>query len=222
MPPRELTIGEKIGRYTILEELPLIFTGSRNRKYYLAECECGVKKKVRSDGLLSGHVVSCGCYNREISRNQKVNITHGGCGTRLYGIWKQIRGRCNAPSNERYFDYGGRGILLCTEWKESFESFRDWSLANGYSEELSIDRINVNGNYEPGNCRWATDEMQANNKRTNILYDYKGELLTLPVIARRSGANFSTLYRRINEVGMSLEEALSVKRYAKLQTLNLK
>ena len=92
-------------------------------------------------------------------------LTHGETGTKLYNVWSAMKSRCYNSSNERYSSYGGRGIVVCDEWKDSYVTFRDWSTANGYALGLSIDRINNNGNYAIGNCRWATDSEQQLNKR---------------------------------------------------------
>lgn len=159
--------GERYGRYTILKDLG--FRDSNNGKYQyhyvLAKCDCGTVKEVRYNALRNGTIKSCGCLNREIVKN--MHTKHGDCGTRLYNIWKDMRKRCENRNSTNYRNYGAKGISVCCEW-HNWMSFKDWSLQNGYSDELSIDRINCDGNYEPSNCRWATRSVQNQNQKRNI------------------------------------------------------
>lgn len=139
-----------------------------NGKRYVVwecQCDCGCLTKVRATNLSNHHVSSCGCYRDE--RRVKVNTTHGKVYHRLHTTWTNIKQRCNNPNSTGYKIYGGRGIRVCDEWLNSFESFYSWAMSNGYSDDLSIDRINVNGNYEPSNCRWATMKEQQNNRRNS-------------------------------------------------------
>lgn len=108
----------------------------------------------------------------------KNNLKHGMCYTRLYKLWDAMKGRCYRKGAGNYLKYGGRGITVCDEWRYNFLSFRDWSLENGYDDTLSLDRIDVNGNYEPSNCRWVTMKDQQNNKRNTKLIEFKGVVLS--------------------------------------------
>lgn len=127
------------------------------------ECKCGTIKKVQLAELTSGNTKSCGCYNYEKS---KLNFKkHGQSDTRLYKIWKDMNKRCYNYNSINYSNYGGRGIIICEDWKSNYVNFMNWSNDNGYSDDLSIDRINVNGNYEPNNCRWVDRFTQNTNTR---------------------------------------------------------
>jgi len=173
-------------------------------------CDCGNTAIIRGDGLKSGHTQSCGCLRKEESaKSNTIRLTtHGMSGTRLYRIWRGMKTRC-LNENEKYFkNYGGRGITLCEEWLNSFEAFYKWSLENGYSENLTLDRIRVNGNYSPDNCRWATYEEQQNNRRDNYLVTLNGETSTLANMCRKYGVNYHTVCTRIFRDGISPEDAI--------------
>ena len=163
---------------------------------WVCRCDCGKIISVKSDALRCGHTISCGC--RKVKHMESYNHR-----TRLYNIWKCMRQRCNNPNNPSYRNYGAKGVRICDEWKE-FAGFRNWAMANGYKESLSIDRIDVNGNYEPDNCRWADDTTQANNTTRNRLIDFHGEMLTMAEIARKLGTTYSTIQHRV-ERGQPLE-----------------
>ncbi len=132
--------------------------------------------------------------------------------TRLYGIWNGIKQRCNNPNRPKYKSYGGRGIKVCNEWNTSFKSFYDWAMANGYRDDLTIDRIDVNGNYEPSNCRWTSLKEQSYNKTTSKFISYNGEVKTLAEWAQEYGIKYGTLFYRIKngwDIGEALNESVS-------------
>lgn len=134
---------------------------------------------------------------------------HNSKTNRLYRIWINMKQRCNYPKDKRYKNYGGRGIKVCQEWESSFDSFREWALSNGYSDELSIDRIDVNGNYEPSNCRWATQKQQNYNRTNSLYYTYENETHTLYEWSKIYSINYQTLYERLNNRKLSFREAIS-------------
>lgn len=132
---------------------------------WLCLCDCGEQRVVATNALTSGAQKSCGCWKRERTRNVKIAQTHGMSKSRLYITWRNMLVRCYCIKDKRYKQYGGRGIKVCEEWRTSFEAFRDWALTNGYRDDLTIDRKDNNGNYEPSNCRFIT--RAANNANRN-------------------------------------------------------
>lgn len=161
------------------------------------KCSCGNVVRISSTHLLSGHTKSCG----------HLVVKHRETGTRLYRIWRGIKTRCGLPEDIHYAAYGGRGISVCKEWEQSYESFRKWALANGYKDDLSLDRINNDGNYCPENCRWATVKQQSRNRRSNVYYELRGTRLTVPEWSERSGVKAKTIRERLRR-GWGLEKAI--------------
>ena len=146
-------------------------TSEHNAAVWECRCECGRVINVTSNNLRTGHSTSCGCARKESTGRwlTQYNTKHGQSGTRLYTVWQGIKARTTNPNNKRYAAYGGRGIKLCDEWND-FNTFSEWAKASGYDEdapygECTIDRIDVNGDHEPNNCRWVSLSVQAKNKR---------------------------------------------------------
>lgn len=162
--------------------------GSRN-PYWLFKCDCGNEKVIQKKSVVRGRIVSCGC--------QQHKLKHGLSYTRIHKIWHGIKQRCLNKNNSRYNWYGGKGIKICDEWKDSFINFYEWSVSSGYNDTLTIDRIDFNGNYCPENCRWISQKDQKRNTSKNILITYKGETLCLAALAEKYGIKFSTAYSRI-------------------------
>ena len=167
---------------------------------YVCLCLCGNTVIVRQPYLKSGHTRSCGCLRRDSV------ITHGKAKTKAYRSWVAMKQRCSNPKARRFAEYGGRGISVCERWKDSFENFLA-DMGEPPTSKHSIDRIDVNGNYEPGNCRWATILEQAQNTRTNRNITFHGKTQSLSVWARELGIEPHTLIKRLNK--WPLETALT-------------
>lgn len=189
--------GERFGKLTAKT---IDHIGPAGHTYWLCECDCGNYTIVRASHLKSGNVASCGCAGGR--------RTHGKSKSRLYRIWNNMKQRCFNPNSAEYHLYGLRGVSVCKEWLDSFEHFHEWAVANGYQDDLSIDRIDNNGPYAPWNCRWATAREQANNTRKTRFITYNGETRSMAEWSRTLGIKQSTLNMRINKYRWSVEEAL--------------
>ncbi len=198
--------GQKFGRLTAIRVVGKTKNGIT---IWLCKCDCGNTTEVRSTCLRSGESQSCGCITKE--RVSARNYRHGMFGTRIYEIWRKMRRRCRCKSEKSYRDYGGRGIRVCDEWNNSktgFDNFYRWSMSNGYAENLSIDRIDNNGNYEPSNCRWATMKEQSNNRRSNHNVSYRGKEQTISEWADELHIDQRLLRQTLSRHNWDLEQAL--------------
>lgn len=198
----ENIIGRRFGRLLVVENLNINSHGS---KLHRCICDCGKTKDVPISYLKSGHTKSCGCLVKEM------HTTHSLSQSRLYNIHQGMLARCFRENHFAYRDYGGRGITVCDKWKNNFMSFYEWALENGYCEDLTIDRIDVNGNYEPRNCRWVTKAEQSRNSRKNVYFTYNGITKTTSEWARELDIPITTLNRRIKQ-NRPLEEIVSKER----------
>lgn len=177
---------------------------------WICICDCGKVTVVRGKCLSKGVTQSCGCLAKELLK--KRTSKHGGFGTRLYTIWNSMRQRCNNKNHHSYNNYGGRGIKICNEW-EDYSVFRTWAYSSGYDDnaprgKLTLDRIDVNGNYNPENCRWVSMKKQSNNKRSTPKYTLNGETHTLLEWSDITGVKYATLWKRYNS-GWNAERALT-------------
>lgn len=163
--------GEVFGKLTVINQ-----TEGKRRCCWDCLCECGTIKSVERANLISGRQVSCGCLNREKAKDRYT--THGHSKTSLYKVWSYMITRCYNENVDHYYNYGGRGISVCERWRTDFMNFYD-DMHIGYIKGLHLDRIEVNGNYEPGNCRWVTAKENARNKRNNLRLNVEGVIKTL-------------------------------------------
>lgn len=145
-------------------------------------------------------------------KGNRNHVKHGMRHTRLYNIWRSMNQRCYNAKSSNFARYGGRGIQVCDEWRRDFKTFHEWAMANGYTDDLTIERENVNGNYEPSNCRWATYKEQANNKRNSKNVEWNGASHTLGEWADITGISIATLSNRLLK-GWSIEDTLTIKPY---------
>lgn len=206
----------KYNEWTIIKEVEK----KNGMRRVLAECSCGKQKEIYLKHLKSGASKSCG-HSSRIENGRRVgksNITHGLYGKRLYNIYNNMIKRCCDENNSRYKDYGGRGISVCKEWKNKEKgiiTFYNWAMSNGYQDDLTIDRIDNNGNYEPSNCRWATRKEQANNTRNCLgkrFLTLNGKTMSVKDWCKKLNIKYSTLSCRINKLGWSDEKALTYKK----------
>lgn len=195
--------GKKYGKLIVLE-----FIERKNRKtYWKCRCKCGNKIIIPITYLTTGDTKSCGCLRAEKSKERclsRKKIKN----KRLYSIWIDMRRRCYNSNRNSYKYYGNKGIKVCDEWKNNFMSFYNWAIINGYKDNLTIDRIDVNGNYEPNNCRWATLKEQANNTNGNHYVLYKNKKMTLKQFSENYNINYDLVKNRIR-LGWDIEKILN-------------
>lgn len=204
---KEYTFGEKVGSLIFLQEdfTEKELTGRQRYRKALFQCDCGQKILTRISGVVAGKVNSCGC----VKRNKLLRrITkHGMSNTPEYLVWDSIKGRCFCKSSRFYCNYGGRGITMCEEWRNNFIKFYEY-MGKKPSEKHSIERIDVNGNYEPGNCRWATRFEQDRNKRNSVFIEYNGQKKVITDWAVEYNLHAITIRGRLRR-GMTPEEAFT-------------
>ena len=193
--------GKKFGALTVVEE------AGRANKYVLwrCVCDCGRETLVRSSQLARGEIKSCGCKAREYASVRET--IHGDARTRLYKIWHSMLYRCENHKAASFSIYGARGISVCDAWHD-YLTFKNWALANGYNDALTIDRKDNDGNYSPENCRWVDRKTQARNTRRNVYLGGK----TLVELCEEHGAKYSRVYSRIKR-GVPIEKALASETY---------
>lgn len=198
--------GQRFGRLIALGPI------SRDRHkhiVWLCQCDCGNKANVALQSLRSGTTRSCGClYKQDIGRR---STTHGMSKTKVYKTWLHIKKRCYNPLAHDYQYYGERGISVCSQWHDSFECFRDYvsELPNFGIKGYSLDRIDNNGNYEPGNIRWATRKQQSRNRRITRMLTHKGKTQSVGAWAEEMGIPLYLIKNRIYKYGWSIERALT-------------
>lgn len=194
--------GMKFGRWTVLYRSPdRIDADGKKRVWFRCRCDCGKEADVIAASLRNGKSLSCGCLRIDHIRERHINKTHGQSRTRLHRIWTYMRERCNNPNNPRYFRYGGRGIRVCAEWsgETGFETFMLWAIQNGYSDELTVDRIDNDGDYSPQNCRWVSPKAQSNNRSSGRYITVDGEKKTVAQWSDQLGLKRPGIYKRSDE-----------------------
>lgn len=189
--------GQKFNKLTVIRKIGV----AKNRQsIWLCRCDCGNKKEIVYGELTKKYhpTKSCGCLLKENGCPPRHNLSR----TRLYCIYNQILKRCYNKTNKDYKNYGSRGIKVCDEWNDKENgilNFYNWAMENGYKDDLSIDRIDVNGNYEPNNCRWATIKEQCNNKRNSHYITYNSETHTIAEWSEILNIGYSTIQERIKQ-----------------------
>ena len=201
---KDLT-GMTFGYWQVLERTNNSKDGSSR---WVCRCKCGATKTVLGKALTSQKTKSCGCYNKE--KAKETFYKHGYSHTNLHNRWLKIRERCYNPNSRSFENYGGRGIQMCNEWKQNFMRFYSWAIENGYKPGLTIDRIDVNGNYEPKNCRFINQKGQQNNRRNNVYITYKNKTQTLAQWADYYNIPYKILWKRI-KLGWTFEKAISTQ-----------
>lgn len=205
-------IGQIFGRLTVIgldhKKQKINKKGIKDgfKYFYKCQCECGNICIIDRNSLRFKRTQSCGCIKNELWLEART--THNHSKTKLYNVWCGIKRRCYNTHQKSYKDYGAKGIIMCDEWLNDFQTFYYWALGNGYKEGLSIDRINTKGNYEPLNCRWIDKKGQARNKTTNINIEYGGQTKCLSEWATLLGVGRSTLKKRLNN-GWGVEKAFT-------------
>ena len=186
--------GERFGRLVALHASGFDVQPSRNHIKWLCQCDCGAKFEARLNGLRSGHAKSCGCIKKSGEHSAKHRLTQ----TPEYSAWAHMKSRCQNKNNQDYSIYGGRGITVSDSWADSFENFLS-DMGKKPEGMFSIDRIDTNGNYEAGNCRWADNHTQSRNKRNNRFLSVDGVRMCLQDWATHLGINSSSLIERLNK-----------------------
>jgi len=214
---KRLQTGEKFGRLTVikLDHIQEYISPNdviSNKEYYLCKCDCGNECIILKKSLKLGYTKSCGCFRKEIAKKEAEKIKHGLIKTRLYNIFSCIKTRCYNKKHNYFNNYGGRGITICDEWlnkKNGFITFYNWAMDNGYQENLTIDRIDNNGNYNPDNCRWIIHKEQCRNQSSNVNITYNGETHCIAEWAEILNIKSSFIYNRIHK-NWSIEKIFAI------------
>lgn len=201
----EELVGLKFNRLKVLR-----VAGKNKHGHVLFECLCDCDNKtiVEATAVKNGVTKSCGCLQREKAGN--TSLIHGMTNTRLHRIWSAMISRCENKNNNRYYTYGARGIKVCPEWRSDFVAFYNWSMANGYDDNLTIDRKDNNKDYSPENCKWSTNREQANNKRSNRIIEYKGIRKNVKQWADYFGFNYKYFHEKLKKCEWSIEKLLEI------------
>lgn len=193
--------GKRYGRLTVLEKAK----SENGIVLWKCLCDCGEITYVRSNNLQSGGVKSCGC----LRKTSLPTLRHNMSKNRLYHTWASMKARCNCATHKSYKDYGGRGIAVCDEWNNSFDTFMAWALSSGYSDNMTIERKDVNCGYCPENCIWISSDMQAQNRRSCKFFSYNGKRQNLMQWCNELNLSYKQVHNRIYKLGWNFERAIS-------------
>jgi len=198
--------GKTFNQLTVLER---VNTSKNGSVLWKCRCECEKEIIVRSDHLKNNHTQSCGCLQKRdaMKRVVEMNTTHSMTGSKIYAVWCTMKARCTNPNNDRFINYGGRGITLCSRWYD-FENFYE-DMGSSYKVGLTIERKDNNGNYEPTNCKWASRKEQARNTTRNRFIEFRGQTKTLAEWSEITGINQDCLFARLSELHWDIERALT-------------
>lgn len=196
--------GKIFGRLTVIKKDE---SKKDKRTRWVCQCECGNKVVVRTDTLRSKRTKSCGCLQRDLLVERKPRKIHGKSKERLYTMFHNMHKRCYDKDHISFRNYGGRGIGVSEEWRNDFESFYEWSIKNGYNDNLTIDRINNDNDYSPVNCKFITHKEQQNNRRDNVFVSYEGDTRTISQWSESKGIKYSVLQSRL-KAGWSTKKAI--------------
>ena len=194
--------GQKFGRLTAIKYL---YNSNAGKAVWLCKCDCGNLIEAISGNLCSGMTNSCGCYKKD-----RHPVIHGMSNSRLHKIWQNMKTRCYNKNNTAYKNYGARGIAVCDNWKNDFQSFYNWSISNGYKDTLTLDRIDNNKGYSQNNCRWVTRKQQNRNTRRTRKYTIDGVTKCLKDWCKFYNIRYSTVLDRLNKLNWTIEKALEL------------
>jgi len=198
-------LGKTYGRLKVFK-----YDGLRNnRARWQCICDCGKITIVSGSSLRNGTIKSCGCLKDE--KTSERFKTHGLSHTLLYDVWIKIKSRCYNKNDKDYHSYGKREIIVYDKWKSDFKIFYDWAIKSGYKKGLTIERIDVNSNYEPSNCIWIKNELQALNRRNTIRYTYKNETKGIKYFSEKYNVNYYTLKSRLRVHNWPIKKAIETK-----------
>lgn len=204
--------GQIYGYLTIIRTLRKPYRGRPSVLFAEVRCQCGKVYTIFLRDVIGGRSKSCGCMRGEMISKRMTR--HGGSKSRLFNIWQGMRYRCMNPNSKAYADYGLRGIQICALWEQDFQIFREWATSHGYTETLTIERINVNKGYDPDNCTWISKGQQSKNTRNTVRYTIGEETMILSEWAERYSISYATIQRRIAG-GWSVEQAITTAPYKK-------
>lgn len=198
---------KKFGRLTVVRQDGYhIYPSGKRKSQWLCKCDCGNYITVVISDLKSHHTQSCGCLRKDIIK--LLNASHHQSKSRLYRIWTGMKNRCYNAKQDNYRYYGMRDITVCAEWRDNFEAFYRWAMSSGYNDKMTLDRVDVDREYSPLNCRWATTQEQSLNRTDNRKITYCGKSQTLKEWSDETHIAYSCLLYRLNH-GWSVDDALT-------------